>query len=140
MERTYKPSINMWSLDTDADHILHRIGSDDYTPIRHTMVKDPEQWEEIAVADMPPYTQFEYEAKVEELIRERYTVSQEFALINNVMANVTEKRQSEYAAYQDYREECKRRAKVIVSEQRSGVEDRAKTDEATYLDHELHSI
>lgn len=116
MEKTYKESIDMWALDTDAAHILHRIGSDDYTPIRHTTVKaaDLDRWEELAVADIPPYTEAEYEAKVEELIRERYTVSQEFALINNVMANVTEKRQAEYAAYQDYREECKRRAKETL--------------------------
>ena len=115
MDKTYKPSINMWSLDTDADHILHKIGSDNYTPIRHTMTRDPEAWEEVAIADIPPYTEAEYKAKVEELIREQYTVSDEFALINNVMAGVTEKRQNEYAAYQEYREECKRRAKEILT-------------------------
>ena len=70
---------------------------------------------------MPPYTTAEYEAKVEELIRERYTVSQELALINNVMANVTEKRQSEYAAYQDYREECKRKAKEILTDKNEDI-------------------
>lgn len=122
MERTYKPSINMWSLDTDAGHILHKIGSDDYTPIRHTIAKDPDAWEEIAVADIPPYTEEEYKAKVKELVHERYSLDDEIALINNITAGVTEKRQSEYAAYQEYREECKRRAKVILSEQRSDVE------------------
>lgn len=101
----------MWALDTDADHILHRIGLKDYTEIRHAIVKDPEEWEELAVADIPPYTEAEYKAKVEELIRERYSASDEFALINNVMSGATEKRQSEYAEYQAYREECKRRAK-----------------------------
>lgn len=117
MEKTYKPSINMWSLSTDADHILHKIGSDNYAPIHHAMVKpaDVDLYEEIAVADIPPYTEEEYKAKVEELIREQYTASDEFALINNVMAGVTEKRQSEYAAYQEYREECKRRAKEILT-------------------------
>lgn len=115
MDKTYKPSINMWSLDSDADHILHKIGSDNYTPIRHTMTRDPEAWEEVSIADIPPYTEAEYKAKVEELIREQYTVSDEFALINNVMAGVTEKRQNEYAAYQEYREECKRRAKEILT-------------------------
>lgn len=118
MEKTYKPSNDMWQLDTDAGHILYKTGSGNYTPIRHITVKaaDIDKWEEIAVADIPPYTEAEYEAKVEELIRERYTVSQEFALINNVMANVTEKRQAEYAAYQDYREECKRRAKEVLTQ------------------------
>lgn len=111
MQKTYRLSINMWVLDTDKAHILHRIGSDDYTENHHATVKDPEEWEEIAVADIPPYTEAEYKAKVEELIRERYSASDEFALINNVMSEATEKRQNEYAEYQAYREECKRRAK-----------------------------
>lgn len=115
MKKTYKLNLNMWALDTDEAHILHRIGSDDYSPIRHTTVKDPEQWKEIAVADIPPYTEAEYKAKVEELIRERYSASDEFALINNVMSGATEKRQSEYAEYQEYREECKQRAKEMVT-------------------------
>jgi len=121
MTKTYKENLNMWALDTDADHILHRVGSDDYTPIRHTTAKDPDAWEEIAVADIPPYNEAEYKAKVEELIRERYTASDEFALINNVMANVTEKRQSEYAAYQAYREDCKVRARAILSDSKCDI-------------------
>jgi hypothetical protein len=121
MNKTYKENLNMWALDTDADHILHRVGSDDYTPIRHTTAKDPDAWEEIAVADIPPYNEAEYKARVEELIRERYTASDEFALINNVMANVTEKRQSEYAAYQAYREDCKVRARAILSDSKCDI-------------------
>jgi len=121
MTKTYKENLNMWALDTDADHILHRVGSDDYTPIRHTTAKDPDAWEEIAVGDIPPYSEAEYKAKVEELIRERYTASDEFALINNVMANVTEKRQSEYAAYQAYREDCKVRARAILSDSKCDI-------------------
>lgn len=120
MTKTYKENLNMWALDTDADHILHRIGSDDYPEIRHTTVKpeDVEAWEEVALADIPPYSEAQYKAKVEELIRERYTASDEFALINNVMtSNPSEKRTSEYAAYQAYREECKARAKEILISQ-----------------------
>jgi len=122
MTKTYKENLNMWALDTDADHILHRVGSDDYTPIRHTTAKDPDAWEEIAVADIPPYNEAEYKAKVEELIRERYTASDEFALINNVMSGTaTEKRRSEYADYQAYREECKARARAILSDSKCGI-------------------
>lgn len=119
MNKTYKENLNMWALDTDADHILHRVGSDDYTPIRHTTAKAPDAWEEIAVGDIPPYNEAEYKATVEELIRERYTASDEFALINNVMGgNTTENRRSEYAEYQAYREECKQRAKEILSKKK----------------------
>lgn len=103
---------------TDKAHIIRRKNTADYPEQRRATIPaaDIDQWEEIAVADIPPYSEAEYEAKVESLIRERYSVSQEFALINNVMAGVTEKRRAEYAAYQDYRAECKRRAKEILAQ------------------------
>ena len=42
MEKTYKEKFDMWQLDTDQGHILHKVGSDDYTEIRHTHVKPSE--------------------------------------------------------------------------------------------------
>lgn len=114
-------SDGLWALDADAAHILHRIGSENYPDIHHTTVKAPDQWEEIAVADIPPYTEAEYKARVEALIRERYTASDEFALINNVMSGATEKRQNEYAEYQAYRQECKARAKELLTQEKQKV-------------------
>lgn len=141
MEKTYKPNLNMWQLDTDADHILHRIGSDDYTAIRHTMVKDPEAWEELAVADIPPYTKAEYDAKVNELVRLRYSESEEFAiqrkmlnailpqpavLSEDVIVEVddAEKAIEEYAEYNVYVEQCKLDAPEAIAE------DKARREEA----------
>ena len=105
-------------ISTDAAHILHRIGSEDYTEVRRVTVRreDAGQWEEMPMGDIPPYTEAEYNSKVTELIRLRYSMDDEFALINNVMANATKKRQDEYAAYQEYRVECKARAKEILSD------------------------
>ncbi len=102
---------------TDAAHILHLIGSDDYPEIRRAMVKadDVENWEEVAVADLPPYNESEYKGKVTELIRQRYSADDEFALINNMMYGANEKRQSEYEAYQQFREQCKDMAKVELT-------------------------
>lgn len=129
MEKTYKPNLNMWSLDTDEGHILHRIGSKDYTEIRHTIVKDPDAWEEIAVADIPPYTEDEYKKKVSELIHERYSIDDEIALAAN--ANSPQLLDSEeaasafadeYAAYQAYRTECKARAKEILTNRQEETE------------------
>lgn len=112
MNKTFKTNINMWELHTDADHILHRIGSDDYIEIRRATVKDPEDWEEIAVADIPPYTRAEYDKKVAELIHARYDADREMSLINNIMeAEPTEVHKAEYSAYQAYRAECKLKAK-----------------------------
>lgn len=125
MEKTYKPSINMWQLDCDEAHILHRRGSDDYTEIRHAHVRpdDVDNWEALSVGEIPPYTEAEYKAKVRELIALRYPIADEIALMNNSMMPATadvdaahsEQYALEYAAYQSYREECKRKAKELLS-------------------------
>lgn len=122
MQKTYKPNSNLWSLDAEEGYSLHRKGSGDYPEIRHTTVRDPDNWEEIAVADIPPYTEAEYKAKVSELIHERYSIDDEIALAANAsspMIRADEERAAsfadEYAAYQAYRTECKARAKEILS-------------------------
>ena len=89
MHKTYRLSINMWALDTDKAHILHRIGSQDYTKIHHATVKEPDAWEEIAVENIPPYTKAEYDAKVAELVRERYTADEEFAIQRKMIGAMT---------------------------------------------------
>ena len=62
MNKTYKPSLKMWAIDTDKEHILHRITSEDYTKIRHIIVREEDlpNWEEIALEDIPKYTKTEY--------------------------------------------------------------------------------
>ena len=117
MEKTYKENLNMWELAAEQGHILHKVGSGEFPEMRRMMVKPSEVdlYEEVAVADIPPYTEAQYGAEVERLISERYSVADEIALINNVMSGVTQERQTEYAAYQDYRAECKARAKEILT-------------------------
>ena len=118
MEKTYKESTDMWALDTDAAHIIHRIGSDDYTPIRHTTVKaaDLDRWEELAVEDIPPYTKAEYDAKVAELIHARYDADRETSLINNMLEDSpTEAHKAEYREYQLFRARCKADAPAAIA-------------------------
>ena len=103
---------NLVELSTDKEHILHRIGSEDYNVIRKIMTSNPDEWEEIAVTDIPPYTKAEYDKKVAELIHARYDADREMSLINNIMeAEPTEVHKAEYSAYQAYRAECKLKAK-----------------------------
>lgn len=113
---------NLVEISTDAEHILHRIGSEDYTEIRKVMTSNPDDWEEISVADIPPYTKTEYDSKVAELVREKYTADEEFALqrkmINAVMSSETisedgaaNKAIEEYQAYNTYVQGCKQKAK-----------------------------
>lgn len=112
MNKTYKENINAWEISTDASHIIHKIGNDDYSTIRRAIVTDPDEWEDVPVEDIPPYTIAEYNAKVAELIHERYDSDKEMSLINNMMeAEPTEAHKAEYRAYQTYRAECKLKAK-----------------------------
>lgn len=107
----------MWALEADAGHILHRIGSDDYTENHHAHVKpaDLDKWEEIAVADIPPYTKAEYDAEVERLIAERYSHGKEIEI--NREHDAKPERFAEYLAYVD---ECKARAKALLRERKEG--------------------
>lgn len=109
MNKTQKAN-GLWAIDTDADHILHRIGSDDYSVIRHAMVKNPNDWEEIAVADIPPYTKAQYDAEVERLIAERYSHGKEIEV--NREHDSKPERFAEYLAYIDH---CKQQAKANLA-------------------------
>ena len=112
MNKIYREDLNVWIVSTDNTHILHFKGSDSYSPIKRLTTANPEDWEEIEIGDIPPYTIAEYNAKVAELIHERYDADKEMSLINNMMeAEPTEAHKAEYSAYQAYRAECKQRAK-----------------------------
>ena len=103
MNKTFKDNINAWKLSTDPDHILHRIGNDDYSTIRRAIVTDPNEWEDVPVEDIPPYTNAEYAAKVSELIHSRYSLDDEIALRANLEDDPTEKRTNEFAEYLAFR-------------------------------------
>lgn len=120
MQRTFKPSMGMWQLDTDDDNILHRIGSDNYTENRHMHVKPEalDDWEELAVGNIPPYTKAEYAAEVERLIAERYSLGKEIEV--NRERDTRPERFAEYLAYVG---ECKARARAALE-----AEEEQKTD------------
>ena len=112
MKKTYNDKYNSYHLDTDGDEfILHRIGSDSYSHIRHADVPsaDIDNWEEIAIADIPNYTQADYKAKVVELIRQRYSIDDETAILRQ-----RDTKPEEFDAYNTYAEECKAKARLIV--------------------------
>lgn len=117
-----KKSNNMVEITAEGENILHRIGSENYPEIRRIITPNPAEWEEIAVTDIPLYTKAEYDAKVAELVREKYTADEEFALqrkmLNAIMSPDTisadgsaSKALEEYQAYNTYVQECKARAK-----------------------------
>lgn len=117
MNTQYREDLKVWSISTDSEHILHHKGSDDYTTIRKAITANPEDWEEIAIEDIPPYTNAQYAAKVSELIHSRYSLDDEIALRANLEDDPTEKRTNEFAEYLAFRKQCKEEAKKLLTEE-----------------------
>lgn len=112
MEKTHKTvnGIDLWELRTDADHILHRIGSNEYNKIHRATVSNPDDWEELPMADIPPYTEAQYKGKVVALIREKYDYDDECAILRQ-----RDTKPEEFVEYYDYVEQCKQTAKITLS-------------------------
>ena len=123
MNKTYREDLNVWIVSTDNDHILHFKGSDNYNPIRKLTTANPEDWEEIAIEDIPPYTNAEYAAKVSELIHQRYSLDDEIALRANLEDDPTEKRTNEFAEYLAFRKQCKEQAKKLLIEEKENKQE-----------------
>lgn len=117
MDKTYRKDLNVWVVSTDNNHILHFKGSDNYNPIRKLTTANPEDWEEIEIGDIPPYTNAEYAAKVSELIHQKYSLDDEIALYANLKDDPTEKRTNEFAEYLAFRKQCKEDAKKLLTEE-----------------------
>lgn len=100
--------------------ILHRIGNEDFPRITRASIATSQidQWEELNAADVPRYTSSEYADEVERLIREKYSVSAELAILRQQ----TEK-PDEYAAYYAYAEQCKAQAKTNLNNRAEEGED-----------------
>lgn len=84
---------------------LHRLGTEVYAKAAIMMPTDTEDnFEE--VASVPTYTEAEYEAEVVRLIRERYDLNAELAILRqrNTKAD-------EFAEYSAFAEACKAQAK-----------------------------
>ena len=117
MNTQYREDLNVWIVSTDNNHILHFKGSDSYSPIKRLTTANPEDWEEIEIGDIPPYTNAEYAAKVSELIHQKYSLDDEIALRANLEDDPTEKRTNESAEYLAFRKQCKEDAKKLLTEE-----------------------
>lgn len=139
MEKIYLPDVDRYEISCTKEYYLHEIGSEDYPEIRKARVKavDVDRWEEVLIADIPPYTKEQYKAKVVELIRERYDINKEMeiqremldALLNPAPMGVDDTDAGttdvvvEFNVYNDYVEECKRRAKELLMEKGGETDD-----------------
>ena len=59
------------------------------------------------------YSNISYESLTVKLIREKYPLSEEFALINK---GIADPQHTEYVAYREYVEQCKTEAKQFITE------------------------
>lgn len=84
---------------------IHCIGSDTYVKRLLVTADAVSDYEE--VTQKPAYTKAEYDARVNDLIRQRYSESEEFAILRQRDIKPTE-----YSAYYAHCEECKELAKV----------------------------
>lgn len=111
---------------------IHRIGSDIYFK-RGSVLKGDTVGDFEEVDAVPPFTRDEYSAKVPELIRERYSESQEFEVLHDMInalvpaqadlsepadaaAAKAEKALANYRDYDAFVAQCKRRAVEILSD------------------------
>lgn len=106
MQKRFKESINMWSIDADEGKVLRRKGSTERSENRHATVADPEQWEEVDPAELPALSKAEYDAEVERLIALRYSYGKEIEVNRE-----RDTKPAQFAAYLEYVEECKVRAR-----------------------------
>ena len=119
---------------TATNGYLHKIGTDTYAKSLVLAKGDtPAMYEE--VDEIPPYTKAEYDAKVAEMVRRRYSASEEFAIqrkvINSLLSPMTlsadsaEKVMTEYADYNNYVQQCKAGAPAAILEEKAKEEEAA---------------
>lgn len=109
MQKTFKESINMWGIEAEEGKVLRRKGSEEPSAIRQALVTDPDEWEEIDAAELPALSKAEYDAEVERLIALRYSYGKEIEVNRE-----RDSKPAQFAAYLEYVEECKVRAREIA--------------------------
>lgn len=96
--------------------LVHRLSNPKSCFKRSTILPTEtiDDFEEVDAYEVPKYTEEEYKQKVQELIAEKYSISDEIALINNLKGDKDEYL-IEYDEYMKYRVECKEKAKELLS-------------------------
>lgn len=90
---------------TDGKYI-HRLSTDSY--FKRGTVLDGDTADSFEESDaVPACTSAQYAERVNDLIRERYSISQELAILRQ-----RDTKPQEFAEYNAYAEECKRKARL----------------------------
>lgn len=109
---------NLTEISSENGYI-HIVGTDMYFK-KGIMIHSADQYEEVDT--MPNYTRAEYESKVQELIKEKYSIEDEMCIQRKMLnasrtptALSNDSYVSEFIEYNTYVEECKTRAKQILT-------------------------
>ena len=121
---------DMVRLDVPDTHILHRIGSEDYTPIRHTTI-DPDRVADYEAVTLEAAetikaaraTEAAYKSRVVALIRARYDQDDENAILRQ-----RDTKPGEFAAYNTYVEDCKTKVRAEMEAERVAETDTENSD------------
>lgn len=92
------------------DKYIRRIGTDTYFK-RGTLLPADTAADFEEVSEIPAFTRADYEAEVERLIRARYSVSQELAILRQ-----RDTKPDEFAEYNAFAERCKAEARQTLSQ------------------------
>lgn len=119
---------NLIELSSKSGYI-HKIGTNTYFQ-KGIIVDSPDLYEE--VSEIPKYTREEYEQKVAELVKDRYSIEEEMGIQRKMITSLTspttlsddlvESYSEEFIQYNSYVEECKIRAKEILNNETDGKE------------------
>lgn len=112
MQKIFIETDGRWTLHAAEGHILHRIGSDDYTPLHHASTPNPDEWEEIsedvaASRKAALSAEVAYKSRIIALIRARYDQDDETAILRQ-----RDTKPDEFAAYNAFVEQCKAQARA----------------------------
>lgn len=96
---------------SDSDKFVHRLGTESYFKRSTLLPGDTaDKFEEVdAVPEQPS---FDYNEEVNSMIRQRYSLSEELAILRQ-----RDTKPGEFAVYNEYAEGCKAKVKAMVNVQ-----------------------
>lgn len=95
---------------SDSDKYVHRLGTESYFKRSTLLPGDTvEKFEEV---DAIPDQSINYNEEVNSMIRQRYSLSEELAILRQ-----GDTKSEEFAVYNEYAEECKAKVKAMMNVQ-----------------------
>lgn len=96
---------------SDSDKFVHRLGTESYFKRSTLLPGDTaDKFEEVDA--IPEQPSFDYNEEVNGMIRQRYSLSEELAILRQ-----RDTKPGEFAVYNEYAEECKSKVKAMMNVQ-----------------------